>query len=76
MKAWESGSEQQLELGRNAFAHPPSLTFCERIPSDALKEHIGKVIGGRTITNLKSIDENHALAEEEQEFEALVESLC
>ena len=42
--------------------------------SDALEEHDGKVsIGGRNITNLRfAID---ALAEEEQELEALVESL-
>ena len=41
--------------------------FLERIMSDALEEHDGKFsIGGRNITNL---------AEEEQELEALVESL-
>ena len=45
--------------------------FLERIMSDALEEHDGKVsIGGRNITN--AID---ALAEEEQELEALAESL-
>ena len=41
--------------------------FLERIKSDALEEHDGKVsIGGKNITNL---------AEEEQELEALAESL-
>ena len=41
--------------------------FLERIMSDALEEHVGKVsIGGRNITNQ---------AEEEQELEALIESL-
>ena len=41
--------------------------------SDALEEHDGKVsIGGRNITNLRFAD---ALAEEEEELEALVESL-
>ena len=44
--------------------------------SDALEEHDGKVsIGGRNITNLWFADDIDALAEEEQELEALVESL-
>ena len=44
--------------------------------SDALEEHNGKVsIGGRNITNLRFADGIGALAEEEQELEALVESL-
>ena len=48
----------------------------ERIMSDALEEHDGKVsIGGRNITNLRCADDIDALAEEEQELEALVESL-
>ena len=51
-------------------------TFLERIMSDALEEHDGKVsIGGRIITNLRFADDIDALAEEEQELEALVESL-
>ena len=38
--------------------------------------HDGKVsIGGRNITNLRFADDIDALAEEEQELEALVESL-
>ena len=50
--------------------------FLERIMSDALEEHDGKVsIGGRNITNLWFADDIDALAEEEQELEALVESL-
>ena len=50
--------------------------FLERIMSDAQKEHVGKVsIGGRNITNLRFADDIDALAEEEQELEALVESL-
>ena len=50
--------------------------FLERIISDALEEHDGKVtIGGRNITNLRFADGIDALAEEEQELEALVESL-
>ena len=50
--------------------------FLERIMSDALEEHDGKVsIGGRNITNLPFADDIDALAEEEQELEALVESL-
>ena len=48
--------------------------FLERIMSDALEEHDGKVsIGGRNITNLRFADDIDALAEEEQELEALVE---
>ena len=44
--------------------------------SDALEDHDGKVsIGGRNITNLRFADDIDALAEEEQELEALEESL-
>ena len=44
--------------------------------SDALEEHDGKVrIRGLNITNLLFVDDIDALAEEEQELEALVESL-
>ena len=50
--------------------------FLKRIMSDALEEHDGKVsIGGRNITNLRFADDIDALAEEEQELEALVKSL-
>ena len=50
--------------------------FLERIMSDALEEHDGKVsLGGRNITNLRFADDIDALAEEEQELEALVKSL-
>ena len=50
--------------------------FLEQITSDALWEHDGKVcIGGRNITNLRFADDIDALAEEEQELEALEESL-
>ena len=50
--------------------------FLERIITDALEEHDGKVsIGGRNITNLRFADDIDALAEEDQELEALVESL-
>ena len=57
---------------------PPTLfnIFLEWIMGDALEEHDGKVrIGGRNITNLRFADAIDALAEEEQELEALVESL-
>ena len=48
----------------------------ERIIFDALEAHDGKVsIGGRNITNLRFADDIDDLAEEEQELEALVESL-
>ena len=44
--------------------------------SDALEEHDGKVsIGGRSITKLRFADDIDALAEKEEELEALVESL-
>ena len=50
--------------------------FLERIMSDALEEQNGKVsIGGINITNLWFADDIDALAEEEQELEALVGSL-
>ena len=50
--------------------------FLERIMPDALEEYDGKVsIDGRNITNLRFADDVDALAEEEQELEALVESL-
>ena len=48
----------------------------ERIMSNALEEHDGKVSkGGRNIANLRFADDIDALAEEEQELEALDESL-
>ena len=76
MAAQENGSEQQLESGKDVFFHPPSSRSFERIMSDALELHVGKVsIGRRTITNLRFADDIDALAEEEQELEALVESL-
>ena len=44
--------------------------------SDTLEEHDEKVsIGGRNITNLRLADNIDALDEEEQELEALAESL-
>ena len=50
--------------------------FLEQILPDALEEHDGKVsIGGRNITNPRFDDDIDALAEEEQELEALVVSL-
>ena len=50
--------------------------FLERIMSDALEEIDGKVSKGcRKITNLRFADDIDALAEEEQELKALVQSL-
>ena len=50
--------------------------FLERLMSDALEEHDGKVsIGGRNNSNLGFATDIVALAEEEQELEAQVESL-
>ena len=56
----------------------PSLfnIFLQRIMSYALEEHDEKVsMGGKNITNLRFADDIVALAEEEQELEALIESL-
>ena len=45
--------------------------FLERITSDALEEYNGKVrIGGRTIANLRCVDDKYALAKEELDLEA------
>ena len=53
----------------------PFNIFLERIMSDAPEEHDGKVnIGGRNITNLRFADDIDALAEEECELEAVVET--
>ena len=62
----------------NGYLLSPTLfnIFLERIMSDALEEHNGKIsIGGRIITNLRFADDIDAFAEEEQELEALIESL-
>ena len=63
---------------RQGFLLSPTLfnIFLERIMPDALEEHDGKInIGGRNVTNLRFANNIDALAEEEQELEALVESL-
>ena len=63
MSAQKIGSEQQFESGKDVFF-------------DVLEGHDWKVsIGGRTITNLWFADEIDTLAEEEQELDALAESL-
>ena len=54
----------------------PPQHFLERIMSNALEEHDGRVsISGKNITNLRFADDIDALAEEQQELEALVKSL-
>ena len=59
-----------------SFGTQPLQHFLERIMSDALEEHDGKVsIGGRNITNLRFADDIGVLTEKKQELEALVESL-
>ena len=61
---------------RNLLSPTLFNIFLERIMSDALKEHDGKVsLGGRNMTNLRFADDIDALAEEEQELDALIESL-
>ena len=58
----------------SSFNHPLQH-FLERIMPDALEEHDGQVgIGGKIITNLRFTDDIDALAEEDQELEALVDS--
>ena len=59
----------------SSVTHP--LQYLSRTDMfDALEEHDGKVsIGGRNITNLRFADDKDAVAEEEQELEALVVSL-
>ena len=76
MSAQKNGSEEQSKSGKDVIFQPPSSTFfSKRIMSGTLEEHDGKVsIGGRTITNLRFADDIDALAEVEQELEALVES--
>ena len=50
--------------------------FLERFMFDAREKHDGKAsIGSRNITNLRFTDDIDALAEEQRELEALVESL-
>ena len=68
--------KQQSGLCKDSSLTHSLHYFLEQIVSDALKEHGGKVsIGGRDITNLWFANDIDALAEEEQELEALVESL-
>ena len=51
--------------------------FLERIMSDTLEEHEGKVsIGGRNITNLQFANDIDALAEEEQETLESLDKTC
>ena len=65
------GVRQECHLSPTLFN-----IFLERIMCYALEEHDGEVsIRGRNITNLLLADDRDALAEEEQELEALVESL-
>ena len=57
----------------DVFCHPPSSTFFfKRIKSDAPRQHGRRVsTGGRNSTNLELANDIDALAEEEQELEAL-----
>ena len=66
-----------VRVRQGCFLSPTLFNiFLERIMSDALEEHDGKVsIGGRNITNLRFADNTDALAEKKQELEALLESL-
>ena len=58
-----------------SVTHPLHI-FLQRILTDALEDHGGKVsMGGRNINNLRLADDMDAIAEEEQDLEALVENL-
>ena len=60
----------------SSVTYPFQHFFLERIMSDALEEHDGKVsIPGKNLTNLRIADVIDAPDEDEQELEALVESL-
>ena len=74
MAAWENGSVRV----RHGRLLSPTLIhiFLKWIISGALEEHGRRVsIGGRNITHLEFAHDIDAQAEEEQELEALVESL-
>ena len=66
-----------VEMRQGCLPSPTLFNvFLQWIMSHALEEHDGKVsIGCRNITNLQFADDINALAEEEQELEALVENL-
>ena len=61
----ENGSEKLLELGKDAFLHPPSSKFVSK-----------KIcLGGRTLNIMWLTKDSDTAAEEEQEFKVLVERL-
>ena len=71
-----SRSKARSLLSATLFNIFSRTVFLERIMPDAPEEHDGKVSkGGRNMTNLRFADDIDVLAEEEQELEALVESL-
>ena len=67
----------QNRVRKGCFLSPTLFSICiERIMSDALEEHDGKVsISSRNSINLQFADDIDVVAEEEQEQETLVESL-
>ena len=72
----EEWSRKTVGVGQGCLLSPILFNSLERIKSNAPEDHDGKVsIGGRNVTNLRFADDIDALAEEEQELEALVESL-
>ena len=76
MAAWEN-FQNNCRIGQGCLLSPTLFNiFLERIMYDALEEHDGRVsMGGRNVTNLRFADDIYALAEEEQELEALIKIL-
>lgn len=64
MAARENSSEKELELGKGALFYPLySTLFSKGLCLMTLKEHDGNIsLGGRTITQLRFIDDNDCLA--------------
>ena len=75
---WRMVQNNSRSKARMSSVTHPFNIFLERIRPDVLEEHDGNVnIGGinTCITSLRFAEDIDALAEEEQELEALVESL-
>ena len=64
---WRMVQNNNRSLKGLLFSPTLFTVFLERIMSDALEEHDGKVsIGSRNVTNLRLADDIEALAEEQE----------